>query len=62
MEEVHRTFVGKHFDPVYESATSTKKLKSSAQVRFEAAEDLGFFADDIEDGTRRTGGLVNHRQ
>ena len=58
MDVVHRTFVGKHFEPIYESPTSTKKLKSSAQVRFEAAESLGFFDADIEDGTLITEGLV----
>ena len=58
MEIVHSTFVGKHFEPIYESPTSSKKLKSSSQVRFEAAESLGFFDADVEDGTTITEGLV----
>ena len=58
MEIVHSTFVGKHFEPIYESSTSSKKLKSSSQVRFEAAESLGFFEADVEDGTTITEGLV----
>ena len=58
MDIVHSTFIGKNFDPIYESATSSKKLKSSSQVRFEAAESLGFFDDGVEDGTTITEGLV----
>ena len=58
MDIVHSTFIGKHFEPIYESPTSSKKLKSSSEVRFEAAESLGFFDDSVEDGTMIAEGLV----